>query len=106
MITPIEDGPPSHDPVGWSALLPYADETSMDGVDHELAMAARRVADARHIVSRQRARILRLKALGSVSLDQELTLHAFNSSLALVESHAQGLADAAKRLERSQRKLS
>ena len=89
---------------GWAGAP--ASDNSMGDIDSELATAARHVAEARRIVARQRTRIVKLKALGSATPDQELTLEAFVSTLALMERHAQELADTAKRLELPYRTLS
>lgn len=91
---------------GWTVAPPHAGDNSMGDIDSELATAARHVAEARRIVARQRARIVKLKALGSATPDQELTLEAFVSTLALLERYAQQLADTAKRLELPYRTLS
>ncbi len=91
---------------GWTGATPHAGVNSMGDIDSELATAARHVAEARRIVAQQRARIVKLKALGSATRDQELTLEAFVSTLALLENHAQELADTAKRFELPYRKLS
>lgn len=69
----------------------------MGDIDREIATATRHVAEARRIVARQRARIVKLKALGRATLNQELTLQAFVSTLALLESPPE-LADTPKRL--------
>jgi len=89
---------------GWAGAP--ASDNSMGDIDSELATAARHVAEARRIVARQRTRIVKLKALGSATPDQELTLEAFVSTLALLERYAQQLADTAKRLELPHRTLS
>lgn len=65
----------------------------------------RYVAKARRIVARQQARVVRLKALGRVTLDQELTLQVLVGSLAILERGAREFGDIAK-FERPQRKLS
>jgi hypothetical protein len=84
----------------------YAGENSMGDTDSELAIAARHLVQARRIVARQRAHILKLKALGSATPDHELTLQVFVSTLAQMEGHAQELVETAKRFERPQRMLS
>jgi hypothetical protein len=106
MIAPIAGGTVRQDCGGWNGGTLFADENSMGDVDSELAMAARHVADARCIVARQRARIVKLKALRRATLDHQLTLDALVSTLALMESHAQVLAETAKRLGHLQRMLS
>jgi hypothetical protein len=107
MIVPVTGGRVQLQCGGWTGGTPYAGENGMGDIDNEVATAARQVAEARRIVAQQRAHMNRLKALGGATLDQELTLQAFVSTLAVLESlesHAQELAEAAKRLER--RKLS
>lgn len=91
---------------GSAGEAPYAGENRTGNFAYELATAARNVAEARRIVARQRARFVRLKALGRATLDQELTLRAFVSSLAILESGTQEFSGTAKRFERLQRKLS
>ena len=109
MIAPVVGGMAQQEGADWSAwtgATPDADENTMGDIDTEIATATRHVAEARRIVARQRARIVKLKALGRATLDQELTLQAFVSTLALLESHAQELADSAKRLDLPRRRLS
>jgi hypothetical protein len=108
-IVPVIGGMAQHECAewtGWAVAPPHAGDNSMGDIDSELATASRHVAEARRIVARQRARIVKLKALGSATPDQELTLEAFVSTLALMERHAQELADTAKRLELPYRTLS
>lgn len=81
------------------------DEGRFGNMDYELAAAVRHVAEARRIVARRRARLVRLKALGRATLDQELTLQILVGSLALLESGAREFGGIAK-FERPQRKLS
>ncbi len=85
---------------GWAGGTGYAGE---NGVGH---VAARHVAEARGIVARQRARVLKLRAQGRATPDHELTLQALVSTLAQMEGHVQELAEASKRFERPQRWLS
>jgi hypothetical protein len=109
MIVPVTAGRLLLEHGGWTGEIPFAGESRAGDIDNEVATVARHVAEARRVVARQRARMAKLKALGKATLDQELTLRAFVSALAILESlksHAQELADAARRLERPQRKLS
>jgi hypothetical protein len=109
MIVPVTAGRLSLARGGWTGEIPFAGGGGVGDIDNEVATAARHVAKARRVVARQRARMAKLKALGRATLDQELTLQAFVSTLATLEnlkSHAHDLADAAKRFERPQRKLS
>jgi len=105
MIAPVTGRIVPQECAGWTCGT-FAGENRMSDTDGELAMAVQYVAEARRIVARQRSRIVKLRALGRVTLDQELTLQASVNTLALLEGHVQELADAAKRLEFSQRKLS
>lgn len=106
-IVPVIGGMAQHECADWTGWAGApAGDNSMGDIDSELATAARRVAEARRIVARQRARIVKLKAIGSATPDQELTLEAFVSTLALLERYAQQLADTAKRLELPYRTLS
>jgi hypothetical protein len=75
-------------------------------MDSELAKAAQFVTKARRIVSRRHARSVKLKILGRATRDQELTLEAFDSTLALLEICTQELVDSARRLGATHRKLS
>jgi hypothetical protein len=106
MTAPIAGDIVWHHDGGRSDGAFFAGETSMGDIDSELALAARYVAEARHIVARQRRRILRLKAMGSATPDHELTLQAFAGALAELEGRAQDLIEMAKRLDRPQRRLS
>jgi len=90
----------------WCGGSRFAGLNPLDDTDSELVMAARCVAETRRIVARQRAHILNLKANGGATPDHELTLQAFASALAELESHTQELVEAAKRFERSKRLLS
>lgn len=95
-----------HECAGLTGEAHFAAENRIGNMDYELATAARHVAKARRIVARQRARVVRLRALGRATFDQELTLRAFVSSLAHLESGAQALADTAKRFDCRQHRLS
>ncbi len=106
MIEPAMVGMMRQRCAGWAGGIPYGDEHSISDIDSELATAAQFVAEARRIVARQRARIVKLKMLGRTTLDQELTLEAFVSTLALLENCARELVDTARRLGSTRRMLS
>lgn len=106
MTALVVGGSVQHERGGWTGEARYADRNRIGNTNYELATAARYVAEARRIVMRQRARVARFRALARSTLDQELTLRAFVSTLAILESSAQELADIAKRFELPQRKLS
>ena len=106
VIAPGLGGTAQKECADWAGAPSYAGENSMGDIDSELATAARHVAEARRIVARQRARIVKLKALGRATLDHELTLQAFVSTLELLECHAQELADTAERFEPPRPRLS
>lgn len=95
-----------HECGGWVGEARYAGGNGIGNTDCEAAMAARCVAEARRIVARQRARVLRFKTLGRATLDHELTLRALVSTLAILEGGAREFADAATRFERRRCKLS
>jgi hypothetical protein len=105
MIAAIVSGSEWHHG-GWTGEIPYADETSVSDVDTKLAAAERYVAEARRIVAWQHVHMLKLKVAGQATQDHELTLQAFVSTLAILESHAGDLSKSAKRLERPRRLLS
>lgn len=91
---------------GWTGEARYSGENGIGNTDDQLATAARYVAQARRVVARQRARVIGSRALGRPKLDQELTLQAAISALSVLESGAQELANAAKRFECPQLRLS
>lgn len=91
---------------GCTGEAPDAGGNDIGNADCEIAAAAWSVAEARRIVARQRARVLRFKTLGRATLDHELTLRAFVSTLAILESGAQEFADVATRLKFPRHKLS
>jgi hypothetical protein len=62
-------------------------------IEADLALAARHVAEGRIIVSRQRGRIARLKALGCSTLDHEQTLRIFESTLEIFLDHEQTIRE-------------
>jgi hypothetical protein len=66
-----------------------------DDYESPLMMASRHVAEARRIVARQRARIVRLIAAGCDTADAERTLRIFSSTLEIFEQHERKLLEAA-----------
>lgn len=106
MVTLVANDPESRDHAVWTGGAFHAGAGVTGDIDGELAMAAEHVAQARGIVARQRAGILKLKVLGRATPDDELTLQALIGTLAQMESHAQVLAETARRLERPERLLS
>jgi hypothetical protein len=59
----------------------------------DLAFTTENVARARLRVARQRVRIIKLRDAGCSTLDAELTLDAFISTLGLLEDHERHLRD-------------
>lgn len=106
MIGFIMGGSVQHEYACWTDEARYAGRNRIGNADYKLATAARYVAEARRIVERQQARLVRFKALGRATLDEELTLRAFLSTLAILERGAHELADNARRVELPLRKLS
>jgi hypothetical protein len=106
MIEPVAVGTMRQGCASRAGGVRYAGGRSISDMDSELAMAAQFVTDARRIVSRRHARSVKLKILGRATRDQELTLEAFDSALALLEICTQELVDSARRLGATHRKLS
>lgn len=106
MIEPVTVGMMRQRCAGWAGNSPCVGEHSTSDTGNELATAAQFVAEARRVAARQRAQIGKLKMLGRATLDQELTLEAFDSTLELLEICTQELVDTARRLGSTQRKLS
>ena len=100
MIAGIAAGSKRQDHCGWTGGIAYAGESLMGDVDSELVMAARHVAEARRIVALQRARVIKLRALGRATPDHELTLQALVGTLGEMECYAHALVKTAKRFER------
>jgi hypothetical protein len=106
MMEPVAIGTMRHGYASRTGGVPYAGGRGISDMDSELAMAAQFLTDARRIVSRRHARSVKLKTRGRATRDQELTLEAFDSALALLEVCTQGLVDSARRLGSTHRKLS
>jgi hypothetical protein len=63
----------------------------MKEVEAQLSVAVRRVAEAKAILERQRARVANLEAHGLPTLDAEQTLDVLITTLACLEDHARVL---------------
>ncbi|GEM_PF-4931063 len=73
-------------------------------LETDLATAVRHVAQGRLIVAQQRESIARLKAFGSCTRDDELTLDVFICTLKILEEHERALRASAEKLAAARRR--